>query len=139
MPGAGGHPTKLLNGAAEAVRAANHASITARDVLNSGLLTGADAYDAAGALSLLASHLPQLCRQLADVLVDAGGNGTLTGPQGAPELAAAELRQAAAAITAAARTLDAAWQALGPVGGWLSTAAQALASELAGEGGDADA
>jgi hypothetical protein len=79
----------------EYIRAANHATINARDVLNRGLLAGVHAYDTAGALYLLTSRLPQLCDQLAAVLTWAAGNGTLTGP----------------------------------VGGWLSADAQALAGQ----------
>ena len=43
--------------------------------------------------------------------------------------AAAELRQAAEILTAAYARLDAAWQPLSPVGGWLSADADALAGE----------
>jgi len=98
----------------------------AADVPNPGLLSGSDAYDAVGGLYLLTSRLPQLCRQLAAVLSAAAGHGTLTGPHGAPERAAAQLRQAAATLTTAYQQLDAANQTLGPVGGWLSPDAQAL-------------
>jgi hypothetical protein len=68
---------------------------------NPGLLSGADAYETAGALLLLTSRLRQLCRQLAAILDDAGAGGTLTSPAGAPKLAAAELRQAGETLTAA--------------------------------------
>jgi hypothetical protein len=129
VPEAGGHPARLVAAAAEYVRAANHATITAADVLNPGLLSGSDAYDAAGALALLASRLPQLCGQLAAVLDAATRHGTLTGPPGAPMLAAAQLRQAAETLTAASERLDAATQTLGPVGGWLSPDAEALADQ----------
>jgi hypothetical protein len=95
VPEAGGHPARLVTTAAEYIRAANHATINARDVLNRGLLAGVHAYDTAGALYLLTSRLPQLCDQLAAVLTWAAGNGTLTGP----------------------------------VGGWLSADAQALAGQ----------
>ena len=129
VPEAGGHPARLVAAAAEYVRAANHATINAHHVLNPGLLSGSDAYDAVGGLYLLTSRLPQLCRQLAAVLDAAAGHGTLTGPHGAPELAAAQLRQAAETLTAAYQQLDAATQALGPVGGWLSPDAEALADQ----------
>src|SRR5437867_2172847 len=88
---AGGHPARLAGAAAEYVRAANHATINAHHVPNPGLLSGSDAHDAVAALCLLASRLPQLCRQLAAVLGAAAGHGTLTGPHGAPERAAARL------------------------------------------------
>jgi hypothetical protein len=92
---AGGHPARLVTAAAEYLRAANHATINALDVLNPGLLAGVHADDTVGVLFLLSGRLPQRCRQLAEVLDDVGDNGTLTGPAGAPELAAAELRRAA--------------------------------------------
>jgi hypothetical protein len=129
---AGGHPATLLTAAAEAVRAANHATIR-WDGSADGLRSGCDAYDAAGALYLLTSRLPQLSRQLAAILTAAGASGTLTGPHGAPLLAAAKLRQAAQPITAAAARLAAAHQTLGPVGGWLSADAAARAGEGAAE------
>ncbi len=132
VPEAGGHPAKLLTAAAEYIRAANHATINAHEVLNPGLLAGADAYDTAGALYLLTSRLPQLCRQLAAVLDDAAGNGTLTGPKDAPASAARELHDTAEALTAAAAPLNTAWQLLGGVGGWLS----ADAAAVAGDGGE---
>jgi hypothetical protein len=71
VPEAGGHPARLVTAAAEYIRAANHATINAVDVLNPGLLAGMHAYDTVGALFLLTSRLPQLCRQLAEVLDDA--------------------------------------------------------------------
>ena len=129
VPEAGGHPARLVAAAAEYVRAANHATVNAADVPNPGLLSGSDAYDAVAGLYLLTSRLPQLCRQLAAVLHAAAGHGTLTGPHGAPELAAAQLRQAAETLTAAYQQLDAATQTLGPVGGWLSPDAEALADQ----------
>jgi hypothetical protein len=46
-PEAGGHPAKLLTTAAEAVRAANHATIDRRPM--PGLAAGADACDTLGA------------------------------------------------------------------------------------------
>jgi hypothetical protein len=131
VPEAGGHPARLAGAAAEYVRAANHATINAADVLNPGLLSGMDAYDAVAELSLLASRLPQLCRQLAAVLDAAAGHGTLTGPRGAAELAATHLRWAAETLTAAYQQLDAATQTLGPVGGWLSPDAEARADQEA--------
>jgi hypothetical protein len=84
-----------------------------------------------GALALLCSRMPQLSRQLATVLDTAGAGGTLTGPAGAPELAAAELRQAAGILTGAYERLNAVWNTLSPVGGWLSTDAEALAERQA--------
>jgi hypothetical protein len=129
VPEAGGHPARLAGAAAEYVRAANHATIRAPHVPSPGLLSGSDAYDAVAELSLLASRLPQLCRQLAAVLHAAAGHGTLTGPPGTPEFAATRLRQAADTLTAASQRLDAAAQALGPVGGWLSPDAEALAGQ----------
>ena len=131
VPEAGGHPARLASAAAEYVRAANHATINAHHVPNPGLLAGADAYDAVAGLYLLTSRLPQLCRQLATVLGAAAGHATLTGPPGAPELAATQLRQAAATLTAASQQLDAATQTLGPVGGWLSPDAEARADQEA--------
>jgi hypothetical protein len=131
---AGGHPAWLVSAAAEYVRAANHATINAQHVLNPGLPSGSDAYDAVAALGLLTDHLPQLCRQLAAVLDTAASHGTLTGPPGAPELAAAQLRQAAETITAASERLHAAHQTLGPVGGWLSPDAEAHADQEEGRG-----
>jgi len=127
VPEAGGHPARLVTAAAEYVRAADHATLHGRP--GPGLLDGAGVDDAAGALYLLCSRLPQLCRQLAEILTAAAGQDTLAGPQGAPELAAAELRQAAEILTAAYARLDAAWQPLSPVGGWLSADADALAGE----------
>ena len=129
VPEAGGHPARLVTAAAEHVRAANHATINAPDVLNPGLLSGSDVYDAAGALDTLASRLPQLCDQLADVLQVAGENGTLTGPGHAPHKADAELRQAADTFRSAHDLLNRAWNTLSPVGGWLSADAQALAGD----------
>jgi hypothetical protein len=129
---AGGHPARLAGAAAEYVRAANHATINAQRVPNPGLLAGTDTYDAIGELYLLTSRLPQLCRQLAAVLHAAAGHDTLSGPPGAPELAAAQLHQAAETTTAASKRLDAATQTLGPVGGWLSPDAAALADREAG-------
>jgi hypothetical protein len=126
-PEAGGHVAKLVNAAAEYVRAANHATFDGRP--GPGLLSGVNVYDAVGALALLTSRMPQLSRQLATVLDTAGAGGTLTGPAGAPELAAAELRQAAGILTSAYERLNAAWNTLSPVGGWLSTDAEALAGE----------
>jgi hypothetical protein len=128
VPEAGGHPAKLLNAAAEAVRATNHATIGWTGHAY-GLESGADIYAAAGALSLLISRLPQLSRQLAAILTAAAVNGRLTGPAGAPELAAAELRQAAETLTTVGERLAAAHQALSPVGGWLSAEAAALAGD----------
>jgi hypothetical protein len=127
-PGAGGHPAKLLDAAAECVRAANHATIRWSGHAY-GMESGADAYDAAGALYQLTSRLPQLCHQLARILDRAGVNGTLTGPAGSPELAAAELREAAEILTVAGERLNAAHQTLGPVGGFLSADAEARAGE----------
>jgi hypothetical protein len=125
-PGVGGHPAKLLDAAAEAVRAANHATIR-WDGSAYGMHSGS--YDAAGALYLLTSRLPQLCRQLAKILTTAAGNGHLTGPDGAPELAAAKLRQAAELLTTTYQRLEGAHQTLSPVGGWLSADAAARAGE----------
>ncbi len=127
VPEAGGHPARLVTAAAEYVRAANHATFDGRP--GPGLLDGADVDAAAGARYLLTSRLPQLCRQLAAILTSAAANGYLTGPAGAPELAAPGLRQAAEILTAASERLDAAWQLLSPVGGWLSADAQALAGD----------
>jgi hypothetical protein len=132
VPEAGGHPARLVTAAAEYIRAANHATINALDVLNPGLLAGVHAYDTVGALFLLTSRLPQLCRQLAEVLDDAGDNGTLTGPKDAPEYAARELHDAAETLRGAAAPLNTAWQLLGGVGGWLSADAEAAA----GDGGE---
>jgi hypothetical protein len=129
VPEAAGHPARLAGAAAEYVRAANHATVNAQHTPSPGLLSGSDAYDAVAELYLLTSRLPQLCRQLAAVLHAAAGHGTLTGPHGAPELAATQLRQAAATLTAAYQELDAATQALGRVGGWLSPDAEALADQ----------
>jgi hypothetical protein len=121
-PEAGGNPCRLVTAAAEYVRAANHATFDGRP--RPGLLSGVNVYDAVGALALLTSRMPQLSRQLATVLDTAGAGGTLTGPAGAPELAAAELRQAAEILTAAYERLNAAWNTLSPVGGWLSADAE---------------
>jgi hypothetical protein len=130
VPEAGGHPARLLTAAAEHVRAANHATLRWAAGPIPGLLSGADAADTASALYLLTSRLPQVCNQFAGILTAADG-GTLTGPDHAPAVAAAELRQAAEVLTGAADRLDAAWQALSPVGGWLSADAQTLASKQA--------
>jgi hypothetical protein len=78
---------------------------------------------AAGALYQLTSRLPQLCRQLATILTTAASNGRLTGPDGAPELAAAEI------LTTVYERLNAAHQTLGPVGGFLSADAEARAGD----------
>lgn len=53
-------PAALAAEAAEAVRALNHATLPG----TSGLIYPADAYDVSGALSLLASRLPQALAQL---------------------------------------------------------------------------
>jgi hypothetical protein len=129
VPEAGGHPARLAGAAAEYVRAANHATVRAPHAPRPGLLSGCDAYDAVAGLSLLAGRLPQLCRQLAAVLDAAAADRTLTGPPGAAELAATRLRQAAETLTAACGSLDAAAQALGGVGGWLSPDTAALADQ----------
>jgi hypothetical protein len=84
------------------------------------------------ALDTLASRLPQLCDQLADVLQVAGENGTLTGPEHVPRQAAAELRQAADAFRGAHDVLNRVWQTLSAVGGWLSVDAEALAGRQRG-------
>jgi len=127
VPEAGGHPARLVAAAAEYVRAANHATIVRRPV--PGLAAGSDAYDTVGALYQLISRLPQLCAQLGAVLEGAAPYGTLTGPEGAPDRAAAALRRAATVLENAALHLDDAWQTLSPVGGWLSADAQALAGD----------
>jgi hypothetical protein len=130
IPEAGGHPARLVTAAAEYIRAANHATINWDITIPApGLTAGVDVYDTIGALSQLTSRLPQLCRQLAEILTAAAGHGTLTGPDGAPQLAAVELRQAADTITAAYERLNAAHQTLGPVGGWLSPDAETVAGE----------
>ena len=127
VPEAGGHPTRLVSAAAEYVRAANHATSARRPV--PGLASGSELFETVAALHLLTSRLPQLCEQLADLLVAAGGHGTLTGPADAPRLAATELRYAADGITVVTDRLSAAWQALSPVGGWLTPDAQALSDQ----------
>ncbi len=127
VPEAGGHPARLVSAAAEQVRAANHATFDRRPV--PGLASGSDLFDTAAALHLLTSRLPQLCEQLADLLVGSGRHGTLTGPADAPRLAATELHLTAEVITAATERLGAAWRTLSPVGGWLSPDAQALSDE----------
>ncbi len=130
VPEAGGHPAQLITTAAERIRAANHATFSRRPV--PGLATGSDAYDVVGALHQLASRLPQLCDQVAAVLTWAAEQGTLTGPEGRADLAAVELRHHAAdGFKAASNALEVAWNALSPVGGWLSADAEALAG---GEG-----
>lgn len=126
-PEAGGHPAHLVRTAAEQVRAANHT--LARLAPVPGLVSGSDVYDTVGALYQLTSRLPQLCKQLAAVLTAAAAQGTLTGPADAPEVAAQWLAEAAANLRDARDRLDAAWQTLGPVGGWLSADAAALAGE----------
>jgi hypothetical protein len=55
-----GSPAALAADAAEAVRALNHATLPG----SGGLAFPADAYDVTGALSLLASRLPQALAQL---------------------------------------------------------------------------
>jgi hypothetical protein len=109
-------PAQLASDAAELVRAANHATINPAAC---GMASAADVYDTVAALYQLASRLPQLCAQLAKILATAATRGSLTGPPRAPEHAAAELRRAAETLTPAVAALDAAWQTLGPVGGWL--------------------
>ncbi len=127
VPEAGGHPARLVSDAAERIRAAIHATYDRRPV--PGLAAGSDAYDTVGALYQLASRLPQLLEQLADVLLIADGQDTLTGPTDAPQRAAQWLTQATADFRDGRDRLDAAWQTLGPVGGWLSVDAATLASK----------
>jgi hypothetical protein len=127
VPEAGGHPVRLVTAAAEHIRAANHATFDRRPV--PGLAAGADIYDTVGALHQLANRLPQLLEQLATLLTTAAEQGTLTGPKTAPALAAAELTEAASSFRDSRDHLDAAWQLLGPVGGWLSADAAALADD----------
>jgi len=55
-----GSPAALAGQAAEAVRALNHATLPG----SGGLVFPADAYDVTGALSVLASRLPQALAQL---------------------------------------------------------------------------
>jgi len=110
-------PAQLVGDAAELVRGANHATI---NPAAPGMASGAEVYDTVAALYQLTSRLPQLCAQLAGILATATTRGSLTGPPQAPERAAAELRHAAKTLTPAAAAVDAAWQRLGPVGGWLS-------------------
>ncbi len=126
-PETGGHPARLVTAAAERIRAANHATLTQAPM--PGLAAGTDVYDTVGALYQLTSRLPQLCAQLAAILDDAAEQGTLTGPKDAPGLAAVELVEAAAHLRDGRDRLDAAWQLLSPVGGWLSSDAKALASD----------
>jgi hypothetical protein len=59
-------PAAMAAGAAESVRALNHATLPGAG----GLVFPADAYDVTGALSLLASRLPQALAQLQAFLQD---------------------------------------------------------------------
>jgi ABC-type transporter Mla subunit MlaD len=63
------------------------------------------------------------------VLTAAAAAGTLTGPEHAPHQATTDLQNVSEHFRAARDWLDAAWQTLSPVGGWLSADAQDLAGD----------
>lgn len=71
-------PAALAGDAAEAVRTLNHATLPG----SGGLVFPADAYDVTGALSLLASRLPQALAQLLAFLQAEvkAGRGNAEGP-----------------------------------------------------------
>jgi hypothetical protein len=109
-------PAALAAEAAESVRALNHATRPG----TSGLAFPADAYEVTGALSLLASRLPQALAQLLTFLrteVEAGRVVIVSGPDAgdpAAVLAAvtASLDTAVASARRLHQSLDAAQQQL---------------------------
>jgi hypothetical protein len=117
---ADGRPPVLAGQAAEAVRALNHATLPAAG----GLVFPADAYDVTGALSLLASRLPQALAQLLTFLrteVEAGRVVIVAGDQaGNPAAVLAAVTASLDSAVASARRLH---QALDSVQNQLTWAA----------------
>lgn len=108
-------PAELADVAAEAIRAANHATFPG----TSTLAFPSDAYDVIASISLLASRLPQLFGQLDRWLTSEAEAGRVTAdggeyagdPQAAAAVASHWLDTARAAADALHCALDAAQQA----------------------------
>lgn len=111
-------PTQLADDAAEAIRALNHATLSARD----GWTYPGDAYSTVANLADMARKLPQAPGQLegfVGAMEDAGRLQSDTGPDDLPGRLLDFHRAMAGAITqsrALGQALDRAHQALGPVG-----------------------
>lgn len=111
-------PAELADAAAEAVRSANHATLTAGPAL--GWEFPSDAYDVVGHLLAMVQRLPQLLEQTGahvQRLADGGHVRSDRGGNGAEEVAAVldALGRASTDAVAMAAALDTAHGALSPL------------------------
>lgn len=110
-------PAQLADDAAEAIRSANHATLTSP---REGWEFPSDAYDVVGALLVMVQRLPQLLEQTGahvQQLADEGHVRSDRGGNGADEVAAAldAIGRASADAVAMAAALDTAHSALSPL------------------------